>query len=90
MLFCRKFGNVVNRAFLVLILWVKKLVGANFTRFFPTMGIWYFGISQRCEVGSNYLVMTAEIFGPVLSQLYFCFSFFFWYFNLKPLFILQT
>ena len=32
-LFCRKFGNVVNRAFLVLIFLVKKLVGANFTRF---------------------------------------------------------
>ena len=33
MLFCRKFRNVVKRAFLVLILWVKKLVGANFLRF---------------------------------------------------------
>ena len=32
-LFCREFGNVVNRALLVLIFWVKKLVGANFTRF---------------------------------------------------------
>ena len=32
-LFCREFGNVVNRAFLVLIFWVKKLVGANFARF---------------------------------------------------------
>ena len=32
-LFCREFGNVENRAFLVLIFWVKKLVGANFTRF---------------------------------------------------------
>ena len=32
-LFCREFENVVNRAFLVLIFWVKKLVGANFTRF---------------------------------------------------------
>ena len=32
-LFCREFGNVVNRAFLVLIFWVKKIVGANFTRF---------------------------------------------------------
>ena len=32
-LFCREFGNVVNRAFLVLIFGVKKLVGANFTRF---------------------------------------------------------
>ena len=28
-----RFGNVVNRAFLVLIFWVNKLVGANFTRF---------------------------------------------------------
>ena len=33
LLFCREFGNVVNRAFLVLIYWVKKLVGANLTRF---------------------------------------------------------
>ena len=32
-LFCREFGNVINRAFLVLIFWVKKLVGAEFTRF---------------------------------------------------------
>ena len=32
-LFCREFGNVVNRVFLVLIVWVKKSVGANFTRF---------------------------------------------------------
>ena len=32
-LFCREFGNVVNRAFLVLIFWVKNLVGANFIRF---------------------------------------------------------
>ena len=32
-LFCREFGNVVNRAFLVLIFWVQKLVGANFKRF---------------------------------------------------------
>ena len=32
-LFCCEFGNVVNRAFLVLIFWIKKLVGANFTRF---------------------------------------------------------
>ena len=32
-LFCREFGNVVNRAVLVLIFWVKKMVGANFTRF---------------------------------------------------------
>ena len=32
-LFCREFRNVVNRAFLVLIFWVNKLVGANFTRF---------------------------------------------------------
>ena len=31
--FCRKFGNVVNRAFWVLIFWLKKLAGANFTRF---------------------------------------------------------
>ena len=29
----REFGNVVNRAFLVLIFWVNKFVGANFTRF---------------------------------------------------------
>ena len=29
MLFCREFGNVVNRAVLVLIFRVKKLVGAN-------------------------------------------------------------
>ena len=28
-LFCRKFENVVNRAFLVLIFWVEKLIGAN-------------------------------------------------------------
>ena len=33
MLICREFGNVVNLAFLVLTFWVKKLVGANFTRF---------------------------------------------------------
>ena len=32
-LFCRKFGNVVIREFLVLIFWVKKLVGANFYAF---------------------------------------------------------
>ena len=32
-LFCCELGNVVNHAFLVLIFWVKKLVGANFTRF---------------------------------------------------------
>ena len=32
-LFCREFCNVVNRAFLVLIFWVKNLVGANFIRF---------------------------------------------------------
>ena len=32
-LFCREFANVVNRAFLVLIFWVKNLVGANFIRF---------------------------------------------------------
>ena len=32
-LFCREFGNVVNRALLVLVFWIKKLVGANFTRF---------------------------------------------------------
>ena len=32
-LFCREFGNVVNRAFLVLIFGVNKFVGANFTRF---------------------------------------------------------
>ena len=28
-LFCREFENVVNRAFLVLIFWGEKLVGAN-------------------------------------------------------------
>ena len=28
-LFCRKFENVVNRVFLVLIFWGEKLVGAN-------------------------------------------------------------
>ena len=28
-LFCREFENVVNRAFLVLIFWGGKLVGAN-------------------------------------------------------------
>ena len=33
MLFCRKSGNVVNRAVLVLIFWVQKLVGANFYAF---------------------------------------------------------
>ena len=32
-LFCCELGNVVNHAFLVLIFWVKKMVGANFTRF---------------------------------------------------------
>ena len=32
-LFCPEFGNVVNNAFLVLIFWVQKLGGANFTRF---------------------------------------------------------
>ena len=29
-LFCREFENVVNRAFLVLIFWGQKSVGANF------------------------------------------------------------
>ena len=33
MLFCREFENVVNRAFLVLIFWGGKLVGANFYAF---------------------------------------------------------
>ena len=37
-LFCREFENVVNRVFLVLIFWVKKLVGANFTRFCNYVG----------------------------------------------------
>ena len=32
-LFCRKFGNVVNHAFFVLIFGVKKSVRANSTRF---------------------------------------------------------
>ena len=32
-LFCCEFENVVNRAFLVLIFWVQKLVGANFYAF---------------------------------------------------------
>ena len=32
-LFCRKFDNVVNRAFLVLIFWGGKMVGANFYAF---------------------------------------------------------
>ena len=33
MLFCREFENVVNRAFLVLIFFGGKLVGANFYAF---------------------------------------------------------
>ena len=32
-LFCRKFGNVVNRAFLVKFFWVKNPVGATFYAF---------------------------------------------------------
>ena len=31
--FCRKFRNVANHAFLVLILWPKKAVGATFFAF---------------------------------------------------------
>ena len=33
MLFCREFENVVDRAFLVIIFWGEKLVGANFYAF---------------------------------------------------------
>ena len=32
-LFCRKFGNVVNDAFLVLLFWAKNAVGATFFAF---------------------------------------------------------
>ena len=46
-LFCRKFGNVVNRAFLVLILRVKKLVGANFYAF--------------CNYGQNLTLLEAGL-----------------------------
>ena len=33
LLFCREFENVVNRAFLVLIFFREKMVGANFYAF---------------------------------------------------------
>ena len=61
-LFCREFGNVVNRAFLVLIFWIKKLVGANLTRFcnYATSCILLFKVDASPHWGLMWGVPTGE------------------------------
>ena len=54
MLFCRKFGNVVNHVFLVIIFWTKNAVVLDFSLFANMTAVAVF-VSCTCYSGTAHI-----------------------------------